>query len=76
MGAARRGREADTTWTLPPDGDGPAADPDWTLTVDGATLTIRGPWTVHHEADRHILDAEIAYWDVQSLRVALLAVAD
>jgi hypothetical protein len=70
------GDEADTTWTLPPDGDGPAADPEWAVTVYGGSLTIRGPWIVHHEADRHLLDAEIAYWDVTPLRSALLAAAD
>ncbi|MGX1514014.1 hypothetical protein [Streptomyces collinus] len=65
---AGRPAPADTSWTLPPDGTGPAAPDDWEITeetADGAhQLRIRGPWIVQHEPGRELWSAEIGYSDL------------
>lgn len=67
------GEQPDTSWTFPPDKQGPAADAHWTVTVDGDRLSIRGPWVVYHESHRNLLGTELCYWDVSQLREAITA---
>lgn len=67
------GEQPDTSWTLPPDKQGPAADAHWTVAVDGDRLSIRGPWIVYHEVHRDLLGTELCYRDVTQLREAIEA---
>ncbi|MER7477404.1 hypothetical protein ABTX60_07075 [Streptomyces sp. NPDC126510] len=66
-----QGEQPDTSWTLPPDKQGPAADSHWTVTVDGDRLHIRGPWVVHHEVHRNLLGTELGYRDMTELRKSI-----
>ncbi|WP_414167249.1 hypothetical protein ACMATS_06455 [Streptoverticillium reticulum] len=70
------GDPTDTTWTLPPDGQGEAPSHDWSVSRDGETLTIKGPWVVHAENERALLDSEIRYLDLPQLGNALKALGD
>lgn len=55
----------DTSWTLPPGGEGPAAEADWTVARRGDLLAIRGPWVVYSRS------VEIAYQDTRAFADAL-----
>ncbi|MEV5136261.1 MULTISPECIES: hypothetical protein [Streptomyces] len=69
------GAEPDTSWALPPSGDGPLPDTHWTVEAEGDAITIKGPWIVWYEPDRSIMTTELCYRDLAELREALNAVS-
>ncbi|PPT14820.1 hypothetical protein CYQ11_19835 [Streptomyces cinnamoneus] len=67
------GDPSDTSWTLPPGGEGEAPAASWEVSLDGEKLSIRGPWIVYAEPDRGLLSTEIAYLNLADLDDALKA---
>ncbi|MFE4635069.1 hypothetical protein ACFRJ1_17065 [Streptomyces sp. NPDC056773] len=63
----------DTSWALPPEGEGPVPDEFWTVERQGDDLEIRGPWVIH--GDERNIQAEITYQDTEALAEALVPFA-
>ncbi|MFI6205925.1 hypothetical protein ACIBAI_05925 [Streptomyces sp. NPDC051041] len=74
--AASNPEPPDASWVLPPGEKGEAPYPDWSVSRERSDIIIRGPWVAYPPEEwqeRPVVTGEIAYWDVEALRGALLA---